>query len=431
MWTWPVWARLRPGAVDGLWRAGGSLSGEAVGRSAAGLICTLVTEVREQLLHSLAGAVVGGQARRGAAAGVQHRRVVAATELPPDRGQRGVRELAREVHGELAGPGDSWRAGAREELLGGKAEVLAGGLLDLGDRAAAGLAGTGGARVEAARTSRARSVVSGRPVSELKATTRISAPSRARTLLSTCSAIADRAVSSAGSMPSWCARLRRIARRVGRSGGWMSATRPASKRSRRRSSSACRSRGGRSEVRTTWRPPSCRALKVWKNSSSVRVLRSRNWTSSTSSTSTSRKRRLKISVLRSPSAPRNSLVKASPVVRADGQRRVVADEQVGDRAEQVGLADAGGPADEQRVVGLRRHLGDGQRSGVGEPVGVADHELVEGQLRVAERSAWAGECALRSCGRSRGDGPRAARTTLAGGVGARRAELDARVRAEH
>ena len=53
---------------------------------------------------------------------------------------------------------------------------------------------------------------------------------------------------------------------------------------------------------------------MWKNSSSVRVLRSRNWTSSSSSTSTSRKRALKDSVLRSPSAPRNSFVKASPVV---------------------------------------------------------------------------------------------------------------------
>ena len=60
--------------------------------------------------------------------------------------------------------------------------------------------------------------------------------------------------SSASSMSSCWARLRRIARRVARSGGLMSATSPASKRSRRRSSSACRSRGGRSEVSTIWRP---------------------------------------------------------------------------------------------------------------------------------------------------------------------------------
>ena len=80
--------------------------------------------------------------------------------------------------------------------------------------------------------------------------------------------------------------------------------------------------------------------------------------------------------------------------RADGQRRVVADEEVGDRAEQVRLADAGRPADEERVVRLRGHLGDGQRGGVGEAVGVADHELVEGQLGVAERSAAGREGAL-------------------------------------
>ncbi len=52
----------------------------------------------------------------------------------------------------------------------------------------------------------------------------------------------------------------------------------------------------------------------------------------------------------------------------------------------MGLADAGRAADEQRVVRLRWHLGDRQRGGVGEPVAVADHELVEGELGVAERA---------------------------------------------
>ena len=38
--------------------------------------------------------------------------------------------------------------------------------------------------------------------------------------------------------------------------------------------------GMRSAESTSWLPPSYRALKVWKNSSSVRCLPSRNWTSS-------------------------------------------------------------------------------------------------------------------------------------------------------
>ena len=104
-----------------------------------------------------------------------------------------------------------------------------------------------------------------------------------------------------------------------------------------------------------------------------------------SSTSTSRKRALKASVLRPPSAPRNSFVKASPVVHRTVSPGLCDEQQVGDRAQQVRLADAGRAADEQRVVRLGGHLGDGQGSGVGEAVGVADHELVERQLGVAER----------------------------------------------
>ncbi len=260
--------------------------------------------------------------------------------------------------------------------------------------------------------------MSGRPVSELKATTRISAPSSARTLLSMRSAIELQRP----------ARRRARRRRGGRAcagspGAWrgraaaMSATSPASKRSRRRSSSACRSRGGRSEVSTIWRPPSCSALKVWKNSSSVRVLRSRNWTSSSSSTSTSRKRALKASVRPPPSASRNSLVNASPVVQRTVRPGLWREQQGGDRAEQVGLADAGRAADEQRVVGLRGHLGDGQRGGVGEAVAVADDELVEGQLGVAERAraravAWRRAPAL-ACSAPVASGARAARRRVA------------------
>ena len=46
------------------------------------------------------------------------------------------------------------------------------------------------------------------------------------------------------------------------------------------------------------------------------------------------------------------------------------------------LAEAGRPADEQRVVGEAGQLGDGERGGVREAVAVADDELVEREARV-------------------------------------------------
>ncbi len=166
---------------------------------------------------------------------------------------------------------------------------------------------------------------------------------------------------------------------------------------------------------------------MWKNSSSVLVLRSRNWTSSSSSTSTSRKRALKSSVL--PLAERAEELVGERLAgrRADGEAGVVGQQQVGDRAEQVRLADARGPADEQRVVGLRGHLGDGQRGGVGEAVAVADHELVEGELGVAERAR-----ARRPCGggaRARGGGWRRCASPRGGVAGGGRARLAAGPRA--
>lgn len=50
----------------------------------------------------------------------------------------------------------------------------------------------------------------------------------------------------------------------------------------------------------------------------------------------------------------------------------------------MGLTDAWGPADEERVVGLSGHLGDRQGGGVGESVGVTDDELIERELGVAQ-----------------------------------------------
>ena len=82
--------------------------------------------------------------------------------------------------------------------------------------------------------------------------------------------------------------LLRMATLVSRSGGWMSAIRPHSKRERRRSSRVGMSRGGQSQVRTICFCDSYSALKVWKNSSWVRSLPARNWMSSISSRSTLR-----------------------------------------------------------------------------------------------------------------------------------------------
>ena len=67
---------------------------------------------------------------------------------------------------------------------------------------------------------------------------------------------------------------------------------------------------------------------------------------------------------------------------AHGQPVAVGRDVVGDRVQQVRLAEPGRAADEERVVGERRHLGDGQRGAVGEAVGVADDELVEREAGV-------------------------------------------------
>ena len=56
-----------------------------------------------------------------------------------------------------------------------------------------------------------------------------------------------------------------------------------------------------------------------------------------------------------------------------------------DRLQEVGLAEPGAAVDEERVVRLRRRLGDRERGRVREAVRRADHERVEGVLRVAGR----------------------------------------------
>ena len=116
----------------------GSLSGEAVGRARRGVIVR--SHPRSVNSFSTASREPSSEARRA-----EVRRQAWSTVVwsrPPNSrpiaGSEAPVSSPREVHGELARPGDARRAGARgDELLGGKAEVLAGRLLDLGDRAAA------------------------------------------------------------------------------------------------------------------------------------------------------------------------------------------------------------------------------------------------------------------------------------------------------
>ncbi len=56
----------------------------------------------------------------------------------------------------------------------------------------------------------------------------------------------------------------------------------------------------------------------------------------------------------------------------------MATQVVGDRAQQMRLAEPGRPVQEERVVGLAGQLGDGERRGVGQAVARPDHEAVEG-----------------------------------------------------
>ncbi len=73
---------------------------------------------------------------------------------------------------------------------------------------------------------------------------------------------------------------------------------------------------------------------------------------------------------------------------ADAQARAVAQHDARYRVQEVGLADARGTADEERVVGLPGQLCDGQRCGVCKAVGVADYEVLERKPWVAERVGW-------------------------------------------
>ena len=94
--------------------------------------------------------------------------------------------------------------------------------------------------------------------------------------------------SGGAARPSWTAFFRRIAMRVSSSGGWTSVISPHSNRLRSRSSSVTSCLGGRSLEMTICLLALWSVLKVWKNSSCVCSLPSRNWMSSTSRMSMAR-----------------------------------------------------------------------------------------------------------------------------------------------
>ena len=213
----------------------------------------------------------------------------------------------------------------------------------------------------------------------------------------------------------------------------MAVTRPASKRSRRRSSRALRSRGRRSEVSTSWLPRSCRALKVWKNSSSVLALRREEL-------DVVDEQHVGVAVAALEALHVLAVQRGEELVGerldrrvADGQPAAVGEDVVADRVQQVGLADAGGPVDEERVVGVAGKLGHGERGGVGEAIGVADDELLEREAGVdpmVRGDGLRGRCGRTGARRSRPPGRCVAHAPRRspGGRGRRRRRPAARAR---
>ena len=88
---------------------------------------------------------------------------------------------------------------------------------------------------------------------------------------------------------------------------------------------------------------------------------------------------------------------------AHAQPGSVAGDVVADRVQQVGLAEPRRTVQEERVVRLRRQLGDGERGGVGEAVAAADDELLERVLRV--QRAWPEAAVWRRADRRPAAGP--------------------------
>ncbi len=251
----------------------------------------------------------------------------------------------------------------------------------------------------------ASSPVRGRPVSELKATMRIRAPSRARTLLRTRSAITSSASSSASSIWSCWARLRRITRRVRDVGRFDVGHKP----------------GGEALPQTVLeRLQVVRGPVGGEHDLAAAVVQGVERVEelllgprlALEELHVVQQQHVDVAEARLEPPCATAAERVQEFVReglargaAHGQARAVREQHAGDRAQQVCLADARGPEDEQWVVGLRGHLGHGQGGGVGEPVAVADHELVERQLGIAERPGERVEVVLALPVRARGPPP--------------------------
>ena len=223
-------------------------------------------------------------------------------------------------------------------------------------------------------TSWASSTVIGRPVSDEKATTRVSAPSSSRMFVEIRLAMKVSTCGSGTWIPSVFTFLRRIAMRVSRSGGWMSVIRPHSKRERSRASSVAivaRRPVGRDHdlpaglvervegVEELLLDPllALEELDVVDQEDVVVAV-------------------ALLEALDPLVAERVDEVVHERLARdvAGGEVAGVLGHVGGDRLEEVGLAEAGAAVDEERVVGLRRRLGDRERGRVGEAVRRADHE---------------------------------------------------------
>ena len=149
-----------------------------------------------------------------------------------------------------------------------------------------------------------------------------------------------------------------------------------------------------------------------------------NWMSSIRSTSHSRYWRLNASVVFDADGVDEVVEEVLGRDVEDPHLRVVVLDVVADRVEQVGLAEAGRPVDEQGVVGLARRLRNGLGRREGQAVRARRDERVEREARIEPRGV--GLVGLRGGGADRdarrGDLHVDGRELVAvGGVGDRRA----------
>ena len=102
-------------AVDRLWRSlwreGGGVSQAARSAEHEAQRVAVRTSCRTAFSTASRERLIGPIARRRAPPGMQDGRVVTSSEVTPDRRQRLVGQLAREVHRQLPGPGDPRSAG--------------------------------------------------------------------------------------------------------------------------------------------------------------------------------------------------------------------------------------------------------------------------------------------------------------------------------